>query len=190
MRGTFDAVHHAGLDLGDRAWRWSEPGGIDVRTPHGFRELHRVLDRSRPDLVCIGPVYKMSTSHGDKYEVEAAEVQQAVDRLRREFGCAFFLEHHTGKGEGGKDRSGDPFGSSYWMRWPEFGLAMKEAKNAEESGVYELGRFRGDRDVRQWPSTLIRSDSLANAAFPWLVDWDSDRDTWHTLLRICEESLR
>jgi RecA-family ATPase len=50
-----------------RAWIWREPDGIDVRTTLGYRKLERVMEQTQPDLVCIGPVYKMSLAHGDKY---------------------------------------------------------------------------------------------------------------------------
>jgi replicative DNA helicase len=188
MKGTYTRLTNDRLELGDRAWIWREPGGIDIRTPQGFRLLERVVDRANPDLVCIGPAYKMSTSHGDKYEIEAAEVQQAIDRLRMKYGCAFWIEHHAAKGQGGQERSGEPFGSSYWMRWPEFGLVLKPAENAE-ANTYTFGRFRNDRDVRMWPSTLLKSPSLAVADYPWRCDW-SDREQLHDLMRLSEEAFQ
>jgi hypothetical protein len=179
-----------GVDLGGRCWIWREPAGIDVRTTVGYRALHRVLDQTNPDLVCIGPVYKMSASHGDKYEVEAAETQQAVDRLRHDFGCAFFLEHHSAKGTDLQGRrNAEPFGSSYWMRWPEFGLSLQKDRQAagdEPDNIYSLGRFRGDRDERCWPTHLARG---GNPLVPWNAMWD-DLETEHMLATLCEEAFK
>jgi hypothetical protein len=186
MRTILAPMTDAGLDLDGNCWRWNEPSGIDVRSASGYRQLERVLDQVNPDLVCIGPVYKMSTSHGDKYEVEAAEVQQAIDRLRGKYGCAFFMEHHSAKGGAGVERSGEPFGSSYWMRWPEFGLSLRRDRDAEDDNIYTLGRFRGDRDVRHWPSHLAKG---AHPLVPWSALWDDVEDE-HMLASLCEESLR
>jgi hypothetical protein len=185
LRGMLSRMSGQGVDMEDRCWRWSEPGGIDVRTAVGYRQLERVLDKVNPDLVCIGPVYKMSTGHGDKYEVEAAEVQQAVDRLRQKYGCAFFMEHHAAKGSAGQERSGEPFGSSYWLRWPEFGLVLRRDRDAEEN-VYALGRFRGDRDQRAWPTHLVKG---AHPLVPWGAMWD-DLEVEHQLANVCEEAFR
>lgn len=168
-----------------RAWIWREPDGIDVRTTLGYRKLERVMEQTQPDLVCIGPVYKMSLAHGDKYEVEAQEVQQAVDRLRHKYGCAFFMEHHSAKGMAGADRTGDPFGSSFWMRWPEFGLALKHDRDAEEN-VFTVGRFRRDRDERYWPNQLVKN---AHPLVPWAPMWD-DLEHEHLLVGMCTELAR
>lgn len=190
LRGMLGRMHAHGLDLEDRCWRWNEPGGIDVRTAAGYRALDRAMERTMPDLVCIGPVYKMSTSHGDKYEVEAAEVQQAIDRLRQKYGCAFFLEHHAAKGQAGQ-RSGDPFGSSYWLRWPEFGLSLTPDRSAQDGPEedredrYTLGRFRGDRDLRDWPDTLTKGTS---PIVPWDARWEH-MEAEHRLVRMCEEAF-
>lgn len=193
LRGMMGRMTAHGLDLEDRCWRWSEPSGIDIRTAQGYRMLDRAMERCMPDLVCIGPVYKMSTSHGDKYEVEAAEVQQAIDRLRHKYGCAFFMEHHAAKGSSGNVRSGDPFGSSYWLRWPEFGLSLtpdpNAAREAEEDREdrYTLGRFRGDRDLRDWPEYLIKGEP--GSIVPWAARWEH-MESEHRLVHLCEEAFR
>jgi replicative DNA helicase len=183
MRGLYAPLTANGLQTEGRCWRWNEPDGIDIRTTAGYRQLERVMEQTNPDLLCIGPVYKMSNAHGDKYEVEAHEVQQAIGRLRNKFGCAFFMEHHAAKGSGG-ERSGDPFGSSYWMRWPEFGLSLVRARDAE-ANVYNLGRFRGDRDVRYWPDQLVKG---AHPLVPWSPMWD-DLEQEHLLTTACQEAM-
>jgi replicative DNA helicase len=48
-----------------------------------------------------------------------------------------------------------PTGSSYWLRWPEFGLSLEKEKTAP--GVtprFKVGRWRGDRVKAQWPEFL------------------------------------
>lgn len=170
LRGLVGLVHAEGLDVEDRAWRWSRPGGIDLRAHADRQLLARVIEQTRPDLVAIGPLYKAwRGKSGDTYETAAAEVGAAIDQLRERYGCAFWIEHHAPKGDGTTGRRTDPVGSSYWLRWPEFGLVLKRDQG-HEPNVHVLDRFRGDRDVRCWPDRLIK----AAGRWPWTADYDPD----------------
>lgn len=169
LRSVVGQVWAEGLDVGDRAWRWNRPGGIDLRAPGDRALLARVIEKTRPDLVAIGPLYKAWLGRpGDTYETAAAETAASIDQLRERYGCAFWIEHHTPKGDATGHRGG-PIGSSLWMRWPEFGLALKREPNTEPN-VYMLDRFRGDRDVRCWPDRLLKHAGK----WPWTADYDPD----------------
>jgi len=166
MRGIVGQIYDEGLDLGDRAWRWNMPGGLDLRSTTGRALFSRAIEQTRPDLICVGPLYKMSLGKaGDSYEIAAAETAAAIDSIRERYGCAFWIEHHVGKGEGG-NRPQSPLGSSFWMRWPEFGLVLKRDPDAEPN-VFLLDRFRGDRDERPWPERLVK----AAGKWPWTADY-------------------
>jgi replicative DNA helicase len=179
LQGVVQVADDAGLEFGDRLYRWNRPGGMDLRSAAGRALLHQALDRARPDLVCIGPLYKMSLGRsGDTYETAAAETAAAIDAARERYGCAFWIEHHMAKGEAGQ-RPSSPLGSSLWMRWPEFGLVLKRAENAEPT-VFQLGRFRGDRDDRVWPDRLIKKVG------PW--PWTADFDDPYELARVLHET--
>lgn len=179
LRSIVNIADHDGLDLGDRLYRWNRPGGLDLRSAQGRALFHQALDQCRPDLVCIGPLYKMSLGkNGDTYETSAAETAAAIDAARDRFGCAFWIEHHMAKPDQGGQRN-NPIGSSYWMRWPEFGLVLRRAKDAE-ANVFELGRFRGDRDDRAFPERLIRIPGT----YPWTADYDDP----HRLDEVIEDS--
>jgi hypothetical protein len=176
LRHIVGQVWAEGVDVGDRAWRWNRPGGMDLRSPADRSLLGRVIEHTRPDLVAIGPAYKaFGARPGDTHESGPAEFGAAIDHLRERYGCAFWIEHHTPKGDGTGSRRGDPIGSSYWMRWPEFGLTLRQPRDGrghltEEPNVYVLDRFRGDRDVRCWPDRLVKGVSR----FPWTADYDPD----------------
>src|SRR4051794_23341989 len=162
LRGLVGQVWDEGLDVGDRAWRWNRPGGMDLRSQADRALLARVIEKVRPDLIAIGPLYKASLPRaGDTYEVAAAEVGAAIDHLRERFGVAFWIEHHMPKGETSGQRYG-PIGSSFWMRWPEFGLTIRRDPDAE-GRVFNLDRFRGDRDERCWPDQLMKGVTK----WPW-----------------------
>ncbi|TFV90415.1 AAA family ATPase [Blastococcus sp. CT_GayMR16] len=170
LRGVVGQIHAEGLDLGGRAWRWNRPGGMDLRGPVDRQLLARVIEKTRPDLVAIGPVYKAYGSRpGDSHETGPAEFGAAIDHLRERYGCAFWIEHHAPKASGSEARRTDPIGSSYWLRWPEFGLVLRREPHSEPN-VYMLDRFRGDRDVRCWPDQLIKHASR----WPWATDYDPD----------------
>jgi hypothetical protein len=170
LRGLVSQVYAEGLDVEDRAWRWNRPGGMDLRGTADRQLLARVIETVRPDLVAIGPLYKASLGRaGDTYEVAASETAAAIDQLRERYGCAFWIEHHAPKGDSSGRRT-DPVGSSFWLRWPEFGLVLKREPNNQDDNSYVLDRFRGDRDSRAWPDHLYKR----LGTWPWSADFEHD----------------
>ena len=140
------------------------PGGMDPRTRHDRGELEREIAGHRPDLVCIGPAYKMLHRRSQKGGMETHEeatdpVLQILDDLRTRYGFALIIEHHAPQGYG-QSREMRPYGSQRWMAWPEIGLSLKA--DLQQRNTWELGRFRGDRMTAEWPITLHRGD-----VWPW-----------------------
>lgn len=135
----------------------SRPQGIDLLDPVDAAWLSAEVRRLDPDLILIGPLYKLAV--GDPCEEEvAATVAKRLDELRVAAGCALILEAHSPHPSGNSSkRPTRPYGASLWMRWPEFGLHL------EESG--ELQHWRGDRDERDWPQQLRRGGE-----WPWSTD--------------------
>lgn len=155
-----------------RAWLWHRPAGIDLRTRGTRSELASVLAATRPDLVCIGPVYKTYRKGRDTDEEAVAEVQQTLDELRGRFGFSLLLEHHAPQDAGGV-RKMRPYGSSLWLRWPEIGIGMVEDRENPRSMILE--RWRGDRMLSMWPERLDRDDG----SWPWVGRWEDD--SWRKL---------
>lgn len=134
-------------------WLKCRNQGMNLADPRDARWLDALVELHTPDVIVIGPLYKAYRSSGaaskhDEDAVEAAAV--ALDRLRVRANAALLLEAHSGHGKDA-DRDGyRPIGSSYWLRWPEFGLGLK----ATEKGVVVI-HWRGDRETgRDWPSEL------------------------------------
>lgn len=173
-----------GLDaIGDRMSIWNWPSGLDVRSPSGRALLTRAVEQTRPDLLLIGPLYKMTEPRsGESYEEQAARTSKALDGLRDRYGISLWIEHHSAKPQDGK-RS-NPFGSSLWMRWPEFGLRLDRPSDKEESNTFPLGRFRGDRETRHWPQALVRSAGRLQ----WSGMYDDPAIADEVLME-CEDSL-
>lgn len=143
------------------------PQGIDLsRADHRMR-LRYLCQATQPELLVIGPAYKMVRTHpGEGFEESVAHIAEALDDLREEFGFALLLEHHIPKGEAGKDRGVAPIGSSFWLRWPEFGIGLKLDPNSTfNDRRADLVHWRGARDERPWPKRL---ESGGPNSLPWI----------------------
>ena len=99
------------------AWLLHRPAGIHLGDPDDRLMLRQVIERHHIDLVCISPIYKAYDGLAQSWEEQAFGVQKPLDRLREDFNCAIWLEHHAPWGEKGNDRSGPsahPDGSGGW----------------------------------------------------------------------------
>ncbi len=130
-------------------------GGIDIRRRADRARLENEIRQARPQLMVIGPIYKLYQKKGSESEEEVAgEVCSVLDDWRVRYDMAICMEHHAPHGYAGK-RAMRPVGSSYWLRWPEYGITMQRDK--EQVTRFNIGRFRGDRMPVNWPSALDRS---------------------------------
>lgn len=146
--------------------------GLNLRDPRDFRWLDAQIEAANPDLVVIGPLYKMFRAKGSEQkhdETAAEEAAYAIDRLRVRHNIAVSIEAHSPKGDKGDRDDYRPIGASLWLRWPEFGLSMVPDRTHEPGtpiGV-DLKHWRGARDRdRRWPRRLIQGGSQR---WPWLA---------------------
>jgi len=163
---------HAKVDDDDydseRAWLWHAPAGIDLRSRADRSKLETVIQHTKPDLVCLGPLYKAySVAANENDELAAGQVMRVFDDLRTRYRFALMMEHHAPKGMG-RTREMMPYGSSLWLRWPEIGLSMTAEDNDGER--MSLGRWRGDRLENAWPIGLTRG-SVSGSQWPWRGTW-------------------
>lgn len=134
-------------------------GHINIADERWLGAIHRLVDRHKPDLMYLGPLYKMS--HGAlNTDDDAMPVLSALDSIR-DRGVALIIEAHAGhsQGDGGK-RNLRPRGSSAFLGWPEFGFGLRRDDDNPNETVIE--RWRGDRDERSWPERVKRGGD-----FPW-----------------------
>lgn len=133
---------------------------IDVTRGVHLGEIHRLVDQHQPDLLYIGPLYKIT--HGAiQTDDDAAPLLVALDSLR-ERGLALLMEAHAAKGDGHGARDLRPRGSAALMGWPEFGFGLQPIDDEASKGDVEIQRWRGDRDERKWPRRLTRGRE-----WPW-----------------------
>lgn len=147
----------------DNLWLHFETKQVDLTRPADQGRMHRYLDEAKPDLVLVGPLYKL-VPRAIKDDDDAAPVLAALDSLR-ERDVAMMIEAHAGHATGvGGARDLRPRGSSALLGWPEFGLGL--AKPTKRGDPFRLARWRGDRDERNWPGELNRQRDGAQT-FPW-----------------------
>lgn len=116
-------------------------------------KIHRMIDDFQPEVVCIGPLYRLAPGSMNSDE-DVAPVLAALDTIR-DTGAAMIIEGHAGKGANAAGtRDLRPRGSSALLGWPEFGFGL--AQSAQE-GVLDVQRWRGDREERSWPEQLGRT---------------------------------
>lgn len=141
--------------------------GIDLTTRQDTRWLLERVLAAKPDVLLIGPIYRMSSA--DPSDDQAARaVIRVLDMVRVKFGVTLVIEAHAGHGSGMGQRELRPIGSSVWKRWPEFGYGIRpdtDSPRTEDGLHYTEAMFeawRGARDEREWPTKIKRS-----VIWPW-----------------------
>ncbi|MFD2757082.1 AAA family ATPase [Gulosibacter faecalis] len=130
---------------------------IDITRPDELMQIHQLVDRVNPDIVMIGPLYRL-TKGAINDDDEAAPVLAALDTLR-DRGLALLIEAHAGKSMSKTgERQLAPRGSSALLGWPEFGMGLRVTPKGKP-GEVDLVRWRGDREERMWPKRLIKSSN-------------------------------
>ena len=136
-------------------------GRMDIRKDKDLGLVHRLVDEHQPEILCIGPIYKL-TPTALKNDEEAAPVIAALDSLR-DRGLVLIIEAHAPKMSNGQ-RDLAPRGSAALMGWPEFGFGLAPA--TDDQSMADVVRWRGDRETgREWPKQMYRG-----GAFPWTGD--------------------
>jgi hypothetical protein len=147
------------------------PEGLDLLTAADTTWLHQRVEANQPDMVIVGPLYKLAL--GDPTSEEAARhVAFVLDAIRTTYDVALLIEAHQPHKNTGT-RPERPYGASLWMRWPEFGVAL--------TGGF-LNHWRGARDEREWPPVLRRG-----GAWPWTLA-TAAQATFAALTAACREA--
>ena len=138
-------------------------GRIDITKDATLGEVHRLVDEHEPDVLAIGPLYKMVAT-GINNDQEAAPLIMALDSLR-DRGVALLMEGHASKGNSqNATRDLAPRGSAALMGWPEFGFGLHP--DASNPDMTLVTKWRGDREAgREWPRELWRG-----GVWPWTGD--------------------
>jgi replicative DNA helicase len=143
----------------------SKPEGIDLTQRADRRWLLERCLTNETDLLIIGPLYRMFSGTAARGDVGgedmARHVTAALDEVRHQAGVTLVMETHAPHGAT-STRDLRPFGSSVWLRWPEFGVGISHKADAPPR-EYQLGHWRDPRDQRTWPAALLKHGS----PWPW-----------------------
>jgi hypothetical protein len=132
---------------------------MDLTRDADLAQVHKLLDENQADIVVIGPLYRL-VPFSITSDSDAAPLLAALDTIR-DRGCALLIEAHAGHAlNQGGERDLRPRGSSQLMGWPEFGLGLRLPKPGTD--VFEVTRWRGDRDRRDFPTGLVKGGD-----WPW-----------------------
>lgn len=163
--------HPVGTPIGCDAHLLIKPAGIDLMSPLGRSLFEQTVDEVRPQLLCVGPLYKAYADSGTlTSEALAVEVAKFLDYIRDVYGCALWIEHHAPLGQSQTSRELRPFGSAVWSRWPEFGIALSPDQTAGSEYIYDVRHFRGARDRRPWPIRMKRGVTFPFETLEFMKD--------------------
>ena len=137
----------------------------DLLTLAGADWLYERIMAFRPDLVCMGPIQNL-VGRDVKDDDVVRKFKHAVDRSREICGSAYVMEHHAPYKSGlDKDRPVRPYGSSLFLKWPEFGYGLRPT---EQEGVFDFHPNRLPRvRARRWPDR-VRWGVLGSHEWPWV----------------------
>jgi len=129
---------------------------LDLTRDAHLGQVHRLVDRFNPDVLFIGPLYRL-TPRAITNDDDAAPLLAALDTLR-DRGLALVMEAHAGHAVGaGGERDLRPRGSAALMGWPEFGKGIRVDRDSEGTR-FDMVAWRGDREVRNWPTRMRRGN--------------------------------
>ena len=160
MRGMHQAPQ---IDWEKRLRLEIRPSGLNLLDGADVAYLESMVAACSPDLLVLGPLYKLhNTNINDG--TAARQMLDVLDRLQERHQFALVTEAHASKGKDDRGVRGmEPEGSGVFMRWPEFGFGLRRSKD-DPMNQADVVSWRGQREERDWPSTLIRRYS---GLLPW-----------------------
>lgn len=153
-------------------WRSLKRRVVDLLATKDRADIIRRVVHYNPDILYMGTAYKL-TDVSDETHRSVRAIQSVVDRIRQEVGCSVIVEHHAGHGHMNDRNNMRPEGSSYWLRWPDFGYGMQPLVTTDRKRLMRLGAWRGDRATdRDFPVAVKQG-----AVMPWVPvyqdEWDA-----------------
>lgn len=175
-RGNLDKIVPALKEIADPSidpdWRSMKRRVVDLLATKDKVDIIRRVVHYSPDILYMGTAYKL-TDVTDETHRSVRAIQSVVDRIRQEIDCSVIVEHHAGHGTMNDRNKMRPEGSSYWLRWPDFGKGMQPLKSNNGGRLMRISSWRGDRATdRRFPVAVRQGDNM-----PWVPiyqdEWDA-----------------
>jgi hypothetical protein len=137
----------------------------DLASQTGSDWLHERVYAYKPDLVVMGPLTNLA-GKDLRDDEPVRRLRNAVNEARTVCNSAFIMEHHAPhKGPMDKERVLRPYGSSLFLKWPDYGYGIKPT---DDPKVFEWHKSRGPRvRSRIWPEAL-REGVENSLEWPWM----------------------
>lgn len=146
----------------DPDWRSLKRRVVDLLASKDRADVIRRVVHYSPDILYMGTAYKL-TDVSDETHRSVRAIQSVVDRIRQEIDCTVIVEHHAGHGHMNDRNNMRPEGSSYWLRWPDFGYGMQPLPTNSGKRLMRLGAWRGDRATDRYFPKAVKQGSV----MPW-----------------------
>lgn len=138
---------------------------VDLISPDGYNQMMERIYAFKPKLCFVGPLYTM-VGRDLKDDEVARKLKRTINNARAICGTAFIMEHHAPhKAPGDRERSVRPYGSSIFLKWPDFGYGLKPT---ETDHVYEWQRTRFPRVRSRFFPDFLRNGKPNTMEFPWM----------------------
>ena len=137
----------------------------DLTDEQGAAWLMERVHAYQPDLIVMGPLTNLA-GRDLRDDEPVRKLRNAINHARTVCNSAFILEHHAPlKGSVDKERQLRPYGSSLFLKWPDYGYGIKPT---EVEGTFEWFKNRGPRvRSRKWPEAL-REGVPNSLEWPWM----------------------
>lgn len=148
------------------------PEGLILTNKEDKLWLARTVGKIAPDLLFVGPLYKMGV--GDPNADEFAQpIFRAFDSLQAEFRFGLVIEAHPPYGASGNSVK-RPAGTAVWERWPDYGLHLDSKGN--------FSAYRPARGDGEWPHHLRR-----DGEWPWAAVNDPGELLYLRIVAACRD---
>lgn len=136
----------------------------DLASPGGAAWLHERVHAYQPALIVMGPLTNLA-GKDLRDDEPVRRLRNAVNLARTVCNTAFVMEHHAPlKSPMDKERALRPYGSSLFLKWPDYGYGLKPTQT---EGLFEWHKNRGPRvRSRIWPEALCEGKPNS-ADWPW-----------------------
>lgn len=177
IRATFWQCHRA------LVWDYSnvqlqyQPAGVDLLGA-GLGWLHQIVGDYAPDLLVIGPAYKMLGDEDESKGPVISKLLRRLDQVRTRHDVAVLVEQHSPHEQPGQQRTVRPIGSTMWRRWCDVGVGIRPhdmsqedqadqflASEAERAEWVDVLRWKPPRGQRDWPRQLRYG---GRTQLPWI----------------------
>lgn len=150
---------------------------IDLASEEGEAWLVERMHAERPELLVMGPIYNLSAEDVSSHAV-VGRIKQVINKARALYGTAVIMEHHAPhKGPMDTVRSVRPYGSSTFLKWPDYGYGFRPMEGEDMEEVFEFEKLRHPRvRGRKFP-THMRNGKQNTDEFPWMSCFIEDDGT-------------